>query len=356
MTPGRRVLVTGAGGFIGRRSVAPLQAAGFEVHAVRSPGGEDGALAGALAGARAGAHAGARVAERGGARAGARAAPFPAGVLIHRADLLDARAIDALIRAVQPSHLLHFAWIATPGEYWRSAENYRWLAAGTHLLKAFHRGGGVRAVMAGSCAEYDWSKAGVCHERSTPLAGGRNPSHASPYAECKIAMSRVLEQFGHAHRLSTAWGRIFFQFGPGEDPRRLVSSVIIDLLCGREAACTQGTQIRSFLHVDDVGAAFAALLGTNIEGAVNVGSAEAIAIADLLGRIGDRIGRRDLIKLGARAMPPAEPPLLVPDIGRLRAEVGFEPRWTVDTGLDDTIHWWRGALADRVPEGTNLGH
>jgi len=36
--------------------------------------------------------------------------------------------------------------------------------------------------------------------------------------------------------------------------------VIVDLLSGREAACTPGTQVRSFLHVDDVGAAFAALL------------------------------------------------------------------------------------------------
>ena len=204
---------------------------------------------------------------------------------VHRADLLDAREIDALAGAVRATHLLHFAWIATPGEYWRSAENYRWLAASTHLLKAFQRGGGVRAVMAGSCAEYDWSRASVCDERTTPLASGPTLSHATPYAECKIAMSRTLEEFGRAHRLSTAWGRIFFQFGPGEDPRRLVSSVIVDLLCGREAACTLGTQVRSFLHVDDVGAAFAALLGAEVEGAVNVGSADPIAIADLLGRI-----------------------------------------------------------------------
>ncbi len=166
----------------------------------------------------------------------------------------------------------------------------------------------------------------------------------TPYAECKIALSRVLEEFGRAQGLSTAWGRIFFQFGPREDPRRLVSSVIVDLLSGREAACTPGTQVRSFLHVDDVGAAFAALLGAEVEGAVNVGSGERITIAEVLGRIAERIGRRDLIKLGARPMPASEPPLLVPDIGRLRAEVGFEPRWTLDAGLDDTIRWWRAAL------------
>jgi nucleoside-diphosphate-sugar epimerase len=132
--------------------------------------------------------------------------------------------------------------------------------------------------------------------------------------------------------------------------------VIIDLLSGREAACTRGTQIRSFLHVDDVGAAFAALLGADVEGAVNVGAADGIAIADLLGRIAERVGRHDLIKLGARATPPSEPPLLIPDIGRLRAEVGFEPRWSLDAGLDDTIRWWRRALAVRAPDGGNRAH
>ena len=322
MTAPRRVLVTGAGGFIGRSSLAPLSEAGFEVHGVLSPGGMRGA--------------------RAGGRFTDRAARLPGE--FHRADLLDAREIDSLIGIVRPTHLLHFAWIATPGEYWRSPENYRWLAASTHLLDVFQAGGGVRAVMAGSCAEYDWSRAGVCNERTTPLAEGLSPSGATPYAECKIALSRVLAELGRAQGLSTAWGRIFFQFGPREDPRRLVSSVIVDLLSGREAACTPGTQVRSFLHVDDVGAAFAALLGADVEGAVNVGSGERITIAELLGRVAERIGRRDLIKLGARPMPASEPPLLVPDIGRLRAEVGFEPRWTLDAGLDDTIRWWRAAL------------
>jgi nucleoside-diphosphate-sugar epimerase len=327
MNGGRRVLVTGAGGFIGARSLAPLKAAGFEVHGVRSPRAPDPGR-GAIPAAR-----------------------VPEGVSMHRADLLDARETDALLDAVRPSHLLHFAWIATPGTYWRSADNFRWLAASVHLLEAFRRLGGVRAVMAGSCAEYDWSRASVCEERTTPLADSSGPGAAAPYAECKIALSRALAKFGGTHRLSSAWGRIFFQFGPGEDPRRLVASVIVDLLSGREAACTAGTQVRSFLHVDDVGRAFAALLAADVEGAVNVGSADRMSVADLIGRIAERIGRRDLVRLGARDTPVSEPPLLVPDIGRLRAEVGFEPAWTLDAGLEDTIQWWRSALAGRAAGG-----
>jgi nucleoside-diphosphate-sugar epimerase len=311
----RRVLVTGAGGFVGRASLDPLLAAGYEVHAVLSPAGAARDLAPAGGCARA---------------------------QVRRADLLDPTAIDALVDAVRPSHLLHFAWIATPGVYRQSAQNQRWLAASQTLLRSFHARGGVRAVMAGSCAEYDWSRVGVCDEATGPLAQG---AAVTPYAACKLALQRSLDEFGSAHGLSTAWGRIFFQYGPGEPRQRLVASVIVALLTGREALCTHGRQIRSFLHVADLGAAFAALLDSGVTGAVNVGSAERISIAQLLEQLARQIGRPDLLKLGAREAPPEEPPLLLPDTGRLRDEVGFRPKWALDAGLADTVRWWRGALA-----------
>jgi nucleoside-diphosphate-sugar epimerase len=310
----RRVLVTGAGGFIGRASIDPLLAAGFEVHAVLSPASPAGNL------------------------------ESPGGcsqVQMRRADLLDLGAIDALVKAVQPSHLLHFAWIATPGVYWQSEENHRWLAASQTLLRSFQARGGVRAVMAGSCAEYDWSRAGVCNETTSPLAQGA----VTPYAACKIALQRRLDEFAAAHGLSSAWGRIFFQYGPGEPRQRLVASVIIALLTGREALCTDGRQVRSFLHVADVGAAFAALLDSEVQGAVNIGSADRLSIAQLLEELAGQIGRRDLLKLGALGTPPEEPGLLLPDIGRLRDEVRYRPKWALDAGLADTVRWWQDALA-----------
>jgi nucleoside-diphosphate-sugar epimerase len=314
----KRVLVTGAGGFIGRQSIEPLRAAGYDVHAVFS-------------------NKPIRPNESAGAHA-------------YRADLLDAPAIDALIQTVRPTHLLHFAWIATPGLYWNSAENYRWLEASQHLLRSFKDGGGIRAVMAGSCAEYDWSRVDICHERSTPLAGASGTA-VGAYAKCKIAMQRALEEFGRAHDLSTAWGRIFFQFGPGEHPQRLVASVIIDLLSGHEALCSHGRQIRSFLHVTDVGRAFAAVLASDIEGPVNIGSGERISIAELLGRIARTIGRPELLNLGARRALPFEPDILLPDIARLRREVGWTPRLTLDQGIADAIDWWR----ERLIEGAGRG-
>ncbi len=310
----RVVVVSGAGGFIGRWSVPRLIAGGYEVHAVAAsaPGRE---LPAQLSGAE-----------------------------IHCADLLREEPVEALLHEVRPSHLLHFAWISTPGAYWTSPENRRWLAASQHLLRSFQANGGMRAVMAGSCAEYDWSRVGVCNERSSPLADDGGAA-ITPYAECKIAMQRALADFGSARRLSTAWGRIFFQFGPDEHPDRLVASVIMNLLSGREAQCTHGRQVRSFLHVADVGSAFAALLDAATEGPVNVGSPDRMSVAGLLEEIALQIGRPELVRLGVRSAPPSEPHLLVPDVRRLYDEVGWRPQLGLHDAIADTISWWRQRMA-----------
>lgn len=309
----RRVLVSGAGGFIGRWSVPALHALGYEVHAVRS-------------------------------RAGLAPCAQFADAHLHVADLLDESCSADLLKTVDPTHLLHFAWIASPGVYWTSEDNYRWLAASRQLLRAFHARGGERAVLAGSCAEYDWSRVSICHERSSPLAT-EAAAKPSPYAECKIALQRFLAEYSRDSGLSSAWGRIFFQFGPDEYPGRLVPAVIRNLLANREAACSHGRQIRTYLHVADVGAAFALLLDSRLEGPVNIGSGERLSIAELIYAIAGQIGRADLVRLGALEPSAGEPAVLLPDLDRLHGELGFEPRYSLNEGLADTIAWWRHRLA-----------
>jgi len=188
-------------------------------------------------------------------------------------------------------------------------------------------------VLAGTCFEYDWSH-GFCSERVTPLV----PS--SLYGRCKNSLNQIFEGFCAQAGLSGAWGRIFFVFGPYEHPSRLVSSVVQSLLAKTPVPCTHGRQIRDFLYVEDVARAFVDLLCSEVEGSVNIASGEPLSVKDLTLTIGEMLNASELLEFGKIPLSPSEPPLLVADVRRLRDEVGFRPRYSLEEALAKTIRFW----------------
>lgn len=302
----KRVLVTGARGFIGRHALVTLREQGFEIHAVT--------------------------------HGDPPAPPRDGSWQWHRADLLDIAAIEPLVRRVRPTHLLHFAWDAVPGRYWTSLDNFAWVRASLELLRRFHECGGTRVVMAGTCAEYDWSY-GYCYEGVTPT----NP--ATTYGVCKLSMQRMLQAYCAETGVSGAWGRIFFLYGPHEHPSRLVSSVVCSLLRGEFARCSVGTQIRDFLHVQDVADGFVALLESDVTGPVNIGSGQPVTLKEVIYAIAAELDGQDLVRLGAILAPPTDPRLLCADIDRLTTDVRWSPAYTLRDGLRHTIEWWRQNLS-----------
>ncbi len=256
------------------------------------------------------------------------------GVTWHELDLLTSDSIAVLANELRASHLLHLAWYAVPGSFWISPENERWIDASLRLLRAFGEAGGRRAVMAGTCAEYAWGP-DILSERDTPL------EPATLYGASKhathIAATAVAQQLD----VSLAWGRIFFLYGPGEDPARLVASVARELLSGNEVRTTDGLQRRDFMHVRDVAAAFVALLGADVTGAVNIASGEAVPVRDMITRIAGEAGGLERVRFGALARRDGEPDTIVADVGRLTNEVGYRRAITLDCGLADTVSWWR---------------
>ena len=303
----KRVVVTGASGFIGSHCLEPLVRRGFEVHAVASR----------------------------------RREPVLDGVTWHSVDLLDREQVPALVDETQATHLLHLAWYVTPGGLIGARDNFDWVEASLQLMRAFEAHGGRRVVVAGSSYEYDW-RYGYCHERLTPLA----PDTA--YGACKRALGELTASFAEVAGIESAWPRIFFLYGPREHPDRLVSSVIRNLLAEAPAPCSHGEQIRDYLHVQDAADALVALVDSDVQGAVNIGSGRPIALKRLVGAIGDKVGRPDLIQLGAIPARANDAPLVVADVTRLTTELEWAPRYSLDDGLEDTIAWWSGRLAEQV--------
>ncbi|GAC1438827.1 MAG: NAD(P)-dependent oxidoreductase [Solirubrobacteraceae bacterium] len=252
-----------------------------------------------------------------------------------RVDLLEPDAAARLVAELRPTHLLHLAWFAEPGAFWSSPENTRWVEASLRLLREFVAAGGERAVLAGSCAEYDWGVGGRCHEERTPLAP------ATLYGASKHAVRLAGQALCAERGVSFAWGRVFFLHGPGEDPRRLLPSLARRMLAGEPAPMSHGRQVRDFLHVADVAGAFTALLDSRLEGALNIGSGEPHTLAELAALVARETGRPELLRVGALPAREGEPAELVADVGRLRGELGWRPSLSFAEGIADSVRSWR---------------
>jgi nucleoside-diphosphate-sugar epimerase len=301
----RRVLVTGATGCVGRHALPALVTAGWDVHAIAS-----------------------------------KQTPIDlAGVTWHHANLLDRDQMQRAVSQAGATHLLHLAWYIAPGRWAAAPENFEWVEASLALLRAFRAAGGARIVTAGSCLEYDWNYGSTEHRPFSESLTPRTPH--TVYGTCKNALQALTSAYAASTGMTSAWGRIFFLYGPHEHPDRLVASVIRSLLAGEPAKTSHGNQVRDYLFAGDVADAFVALLGSDVTGPINIASGNAITLKDIITRIGQLIGKPDLIRLGAIPAAPTDTPFVVADTSQLASSLSWRPRYGLDEGLTRTIEWWR---------------
>lgn len=299
----KRVLVTGADGFVGRHLVPELAGLGFTVIPAAGPAAGPGA-----------------------------AGDVP-GLL--RADLLSPGAARDLVRRARPTHLVHLAWHTDPADYRESPRNADWAEASRTLALAFAGAGGQRALFAGSCYEYEWGP-GPLREQASPCRP------ATPYGAAKLALFREISSLYGVSGPGFAWARLFFLFGPGERPEKLVPSAIRLMAEKSPVPLPGGNLVRDYLYIKDAASALARLLAGPAQGPVNVASGEPVRLGELVSEIARAMGvAPDLRPGGYEAAGAAAAPGVVADVGRLREELGWRPRFSLREALAATVLFWR---------------
>lgn len=188
-----------------------------------------------------------------------------------RVDLLKTESFNEIMSKIKPTHLVHLAWYAEHGKYWNSAINIEWIRATFNLLDAFYKNGGEHALIAGTCAEYDW-RYGYCIEGVTPERPG------TLYGEAKLATRRLVDLLKAQYGVTLTWARIFFPYGVGEAQGRLIPS-LFRVFRGCEAPF--GVNInsyRDFLHATDAAKAIFLCTRDKIDGIINVSSGDPVLI------------------------------------------------------------------------------
>jgi UDP-glucose 4-epimerase len=304
----KKVLVTGGRGFVGRHILNELVTLGFDVHAIASHSDISEDL-------------------------------IALPVTWHVCDLMKPEAAEALVKQVGPSHMIHAAWVTDHGDYWNSRQNLDWLATTAALLKAFAEVGGARYVGIGTCAEYEWTSSTYDEELTPELP-------ATYYGNIKLEAHRVAMKTAEFLGFSAATGRIFFAYGPHENPKRILPYTCQKLALGEPVKISNGALVRDFLHVKDVGAGFATLLNSDLRGAVNIASGVPQALSELVDTVAKIANRPDLIDVNTQPSGSSEPLKLVAKIDRI-SSTGWQPRIQIEQGLRETYEWWHNQVKNR---------
>jgi UDP-glucuronate decarboxylase len=296
-----RILVTGAAGFVGASAVRRLVAEGHDVGALVRPGSSRARLEGI---------------ER------------PTTI---ECDLADRDALTRALASFKPEACVHLAWYAVPGKYLDARENLGCLHDSLELLERLAQAGCRHVVMTGTCAEYD-----------TDLGYLRESSPTRPttlYAAAKLSLGIVGAIRAGQLGMGFSWARLFYLYGPHEDERRLVPSLIRALREKAPFKASSGSQVRDYLHVDDVAAALCRLALAQEAGTFNVCSGVPVQVRALMATLGRIAGQENLIRFGELPDRDWEPPFICGDAGRLRA-TGWAPTYDLEAGLRQTRDWW----------------
>ncbi|WP_295723160.1 UDP-glucuronic acid decarboxylase family protein [uncultured Methanobrevibacter sp.] len=182
------------------------------------------------------------------------------------------------------------------------------------------------------------------HPQKESYWGNVNPNGIrSSYDESKRCAESICLNYYNEYGVNVKICRIFNTYGPYMDPSdgRVVTNFIIQALKGEDLTIYgEGTQTRSFCHVDDLLDAFIKVMATETEftGPINLGNPIEFTISDLANKVIEKIDSKS--KIIYLPLPQDDPSKRKPDISFAREKLKWQPKITLDEGLDNTISYY----------------
>jgi nucleoside-diphosphate-sugar epimerase len=316
----KRVLITGAGGFIGANLARRLIRDGHQTHLVVSERSTSWRLEG-----------------------------LRRQALLHRLDLCDADRVRQMVEAVRPDWVFH---LAAHGAYsWQTNTRaiFETNLMGTiHLVEACRAVGIEAMVNTGSSSEYGW--------KDHPPPEDELVEPNSDYAVSKASATLYCRHVARARGLRLCTLRLYSIYGSYEEPARLMPSLLIHALQGGYPPLARPHVARDFVYIEDcLDAYMLAISAVNAPpGAVyNVGSGVQTTLAEVVDVV------RQLFRLRTPPLWASMPDRTwdtdtwVADSRRIRQELGWQPRASLADGLRGFQKWivqppWQAFYRQRI--------
>ncbi len=311
-----RVLVTGAGGFIGSHLTEQLLRRGHQVRAM------------------------VRYNSRGDMGNLSWLDPADlAGIELVRGDIRDVEFVERAVAGCEVVYHLAAA-ISIPYSYVNPREVMETNVTGTlNVLAAAGKSDALRRLLLTSTSEVFGTAQYVPIDETHPLAP------QSPYAATKVAADKLGESFQKSFDLPVMVVRPFNTFGPRQPPRAIIPTLILQTLGEGDIRVGQLDSTRDFTYVLDTVAAFIACADADdsFNGRTfNFGSGKEITIGDLRDLILEIAGVHKPTVIQEHRLRPvaSEVMRLLADSRRAQESLGWEPEHTLRRGLEETLAWF----------------
>ena len=298
------VLVTGGTGFLGRHLTEALIARGARVHV--------------LARSR---------------------DSFPtashARVTVHAVDIASQPRVRVLLRRIRPHYVFNLAANVRRNRDHSIRDMMKVNFFGLLNLLEETSPGLRRFLQVGSADEYGLS--------SSPFRESARENPVSPYGLSKACATQLCGFFYRQRGCPVTVVRPFVVYGPGQTDDMFIPSIIRSCVDKRPFRMTAGRQTRDVVYVTDaVAALLAAALSTKAIGRVlNVGSGREHSIRDIAIRVARLTGARRWLRIGSLPPRASDTPRVRADLSEIRAATGWSPRVSLETGLRETIRWYK---------------
>jgi dolichol-phosphate mannosyltransferase len=304
----KRVLLSGATGFVGANLARHLLHQGHTVHLLVRPGAPSWRLAG-----------------------------ISAEVRQHEANLTDAATLERIAAATRPEWVFH---LAAFGAYSWQTDTHQMvqtnLTGTINLLQACRRVGFAAFVNSGSSSEYGFV------EHAPAETQRLEPN--SHYAITKAAATLFCRHTAQQHGLHIPTLRLYSVYGPYEEPRRLIPSLILHGLRGELPPLVSPDTARDFVYADDVCDAYlrAAAQPNQEPGAIyNVGTGTQTTLHEVVEVARALFGIEAAPQWGTLERRQWDTATWVADSRKLRETLGWQPRTPFAEGFRQAAAWFR---------------
>jgi UDP-glucuronate 4-epimerase len=256
---------------------------------------------------------------------------------VEEIDITDGAAIDRLVARTKPVAILHLAAMAgvrpsieQPAYYARVN-----VEGTTHLLQAAVKHGVRKFLFASSSSVYG-NLGRVPFGEDDPVA-----EPISPYAATKRAGELLCYTYWHLYKLPVFCLRFFTVFGPRQRPDLAIHKFTRLISAGQPVPLFgDGSTSRDYTFVDDIVSGVLAAYDRNAQFRIyNLGGSDPVSLAKLVEGIEKAVGRQAIID--RRPAQPGDVERTYADLTRAKAELGYQPRVTLDEGLRRFVAWFR---------------